>query len=223
MMAASSDSRYTVVIPAYNAAETLEDAIRSVLDQTLPPASIVVADDASTDATVQIAQRFGDRIVVISHEHGGPAIATDRAMALVNTPFVAGLDHDDLWLPDKAARQLARLAEAPELDAVFCRAFLFRHRAPPAVDGPSQDMWGRSAMMMRTSAARRIGPLADTGALFYGDMIAWLDRGRRLGLAFELMPQTLVGRRIISSSMTFGQDPSVYLSLLRQRIRDRRG
>ena len=97
-------SAYSVVIPAFNAEATLGETIRSALEQTVPPAEILVVDDGSTDGTDAVAAGFADRVRVIRQDNAGPGAATSRGLAAVETPFAATLDADDLWLPGKAVR-----------------------------------------------------------------------------------------------------------------------
>ena len=214
---------YGVVIPAYNAARTLRDAVESVLAQTLPPSSIRVVDDGSTDETDAIARSFGAGVDVITQDNLGPAAATDRGFSQLREPLVAGLDADDLWFPEKAAYQIAALEADPDLDAVFCRARIFDHGGRPGPDSPAQDLWGRSALMMHRSALERVGPV-DTGLSgSSGEMIDWIARGRELGLRFRLAPLALVGRRRIRGSLSYGQDASVLLPAVRAALARKRG
>src|ERR1019366_982853 len=192
---------YGVVIPAYNAARTLSDAIESVLAQSVPPRSVVVIDDGSTDATAAIARSFAPAVRLITQDNLGPAAATDRGFAQLSEPLWAGLDADDLWHPDKAAQQLAELVSDPGLDAVFCRARIFDHGTRPSPDAPQQDLWCRSAMLIRRCAAERIGLVNTEAAARSGEMIDWLARGRELGLRFRLAPIALVDRRRIAGSI----------------------
>jgi len=222
-MTKDSALAYAVVIPAFNAARTLRDAISSLLDQTVRPASIVVVDDGSTDESAAIATDFGTVVTLIRQANQGPAAATDAGIAASDAPIIAGLDADDIWFPDKAERQLARLAEDPDIDALFCKAASFRHGDRPERDGPARDMWNRSAMMIRRPAASRIGPVAEeSGERFLGEMIPWLDRGRRLGLRLELIPEVLVGRRIIPGSLTYQQSAAAWLPMIRAQLKKRR-
>jgi glycosyltransferase involved in cell wall biosynthesis len=214
---------YGVVIPAYNAAQTLCDAVESVLAQTLPPTSVVVIDDGSTDETGAIARSFGAGVDVITQDNLGQAAATDRAFAQLCEPLVAGIDADDIWFPDKAAYQIAELEADPDLDGLFCRASIFDHGGRPGPDSPVQDLWGRSALMMRRSALERVGPV-DTGlSSSRGEMVDWIARGRDLGLRFRLAPIVLVGRRRIPGSLSHGQDASVLLPAVRAALARKRG
>jgi glycosyltransferase involved in cell wall biosynthesis len=214
---------YGVVIPAYNAARTLGEALHSVLTQTLRPSSVVVVDDGSTDATAAIARAFGPDVRLITQDNLGPAAATDRGFAELNEPFVAALDADDVWLPGKAAQQIAALDADPGLDAVFCRARIFDHGGRPTPHCPEQDLWGRSAMTMRRPAVDRIGPVDTRLASRSGEMVDWLARGRELGLAYRLVPVALVGRRRLPGSLSHGRDATALLPAVRAALQRKRG
>jgi len=103
-----------VVIPAYNAAETLAETLQSVLNQTHTNLDIVVVDDGSTDDTRAIAESFAARdarVRVISQVNGGVARARNAGIAATTAEFVAPLDADDLWHPQKIARQLEVISD----------------------------------------------------------------------------------------------------------------
>lgn len=98
-----------VIIPAYNAAPYIEVALRSVLQQTLPPQEILVVDDGSTDGTAGIAERLGAN--VIRQTQRGPAAARNRGIAASSAPLLAFLDADDWYAPAKLEREVERLQE----------------------------------------------------------------------------------------------------------------
>ncbi len=107
--------------------------------------------------------------------------------------------------------------------AVFCRASIFDHGGRPGPESPVQDLWGRSALMMRRSALARVGPV-DTGLSgSSGEMVDWIARGRALGLRFRLAPIALVGRRRIPGSLSHGQDASVLLPVVLAALARKRG
>jgi glycosyltransferase involved in cell wall biosynthesis len=94
-------SRFTVVIPAFNAARTIGSSIRSVLQQTEQDFEIVVVDDGSTDDTCERARSFATdpRVRVIDQPNGGPSAARNAGLAAARGSYVSMLDADDLWLP----------------------------------------------------------------------------------------------------------------------------
>jgi glycosyltransferase involved in cell wall biosynthesis len=100
-----------VVIPAFNVAQYVGQAVESVLVQTLPAARIVVVDDGSVDDTALIVERFGDAVTCIRQENRGVAAARNRGARECGTEWVAFLDADDIWPPTKLERQRNRLRD----------------------------------------------------------------------------------------------------------------
>ena len=111
------------VIPVYNGAAFVAEAIESVLAQTHPVAECVVVDDGSTDATAEVVGRFGAPVRLIRQANAGVATARNRGAAESAARYVAFLDADDAWKPDKLERQLAAAAAGPTL--VVCDLELF--------------------------------------------------------------------------------------------------
>lgn len=113
----------SVVIPAFNAATTLADTLDAVRNQSVADLEIIVVDDGSTDDTRGIALRYAGRdgrIQCISVPNGGVASARNTGIAAARALYVAPVDADDLWHPDKTARQLAILMARPEVSMVYC-------------------------------------------------------------------------------------------------------
>ena len=109
----------SVVIPVYNGANFLRDAIASALAQTWPEVEVIVVDDGSDDkgATIRVAESFGDRIRLISIEHGGVSAALNAGIGVMSGDLFAWLSHDDVYHPDKLRRQIAAL-DGHEDDAI---------------------------------------------------------------------------------------------------------
>ena len=129
------DSKPTisVVIPCYNAAPFLRETLESVFVQTYPPLEIIVVDDGSTDESAVIAESFGSPVRVIRQENQGESVARNRGIEEAGGDWVAFLDADDLWLPNKLERQIQVLRDAPESMAIHtgcCRFFPDGTEAP---------------------------------------------------------------------------------------------
>jgi len=108
--------RVSVVIPAYNAAEFVSDAVRSVLAQTLEATECIVVDDGSTDGTASVVQGIVDpRIRLIRQENLGVSEARNAGARVAVAGLLAFLDADDVWLPEKLERQLARFEKRADL------------------------------------------------------------------------------------------------------------
>jgi glycosyltransferase involved in cell wall biosynthesis len=213
---------YTVVIPAYNAAGTIAEAIRSVLAQTVPPERVIVVDDGSSDDTAAAVRSFGGIVDLLQQANAGPGSATTRGFRAVRSPLIATLDADDLWVRDKMERQLAALDEAA---ASFAYLQDFIGDPETGRRGAPYAGWTRTTMLVRTAVAHAVGPVIDpVGA---GDMVDWIARLRETGRAVAMLPEVLAWRRVHPASMTYGrrrQNTEGYLqvaraALLRRRMR----
>ena len=99
----------SILTPAYNSAAYIEETIGSVRGQTFPNFEMIVADDGSTDGTIDVVRRVADgdpRVVIVSSPHGGPAAARNAAITVARGRFFALLDSDDTWMPDYLSEQL---------------------------------------------------------------------------------------------------------------------
>jgi glycosyltransferase involved in cell wall biosynthesis len=113
----------TVVIPCFNAAATLERAIASVRAQSYPAIEIIAVDDGSRDTTpALLRQQEALGVRVITQPNAGAAAARNAAIADARGEFLAFLDADDEWHPDKLARQIKLLTSNPGMVLAGCRA-----------------------------------------------------------------------------------------------------
>lgn len=105
--------KITVVIPANNRARTLPACLESVLVQTFPPDEIIVVDDASTDNTMKVVERYHNRGVVYAHlpRGKGAQAARNYGVQIASNDWIAFQDSDDLWLGHKLAVQVGALRE----------------------------------------------------------------------------------------------------------------
>lgn len=113
-----SPLRVSVVIPAYNAARFLPEAINSVRQQTLTVHEIIIMDDGSTDDTESIVRALGDGILYIRQKNAGVSAARNRGIALATGEIIAFLDADDVWFPEKIERQLKVFQDHPDVALV---------------------------------------------------------------------------------------------------------
>src|SRR5215213_5558127 len=102
----------SVIVPAYNAASTLDDTLRSIRSQTHSNLDIIIVNDGSTDDTLAIAERHSgqdDRIRVVSQMNAGVAAARNLGVRLSRGELIAPIDADDLWARHKIAEQVGAL------------------------------------------------------------------------------------------------------------------
>lgn len=115
----------SVIIPTYNYGRFIEDALRSVLDQSLPPAEIIVVDDGSTDDTSEVVRQFGEKIQYVRQENAGVCAARNRGVAESSGELIAFLDADDIWEPTKLEKQAAKFCDDPVIGLVHCGMRVF--------------------------------------------------------------------------------------------------
>src|SRR4051794_9119688 len=106
LAAASYRPGVTVLVPAYNEAESVGDTIQSLLDQTVPPAEIIVIDDCSTDNTAEVARSYGVTVLQPPVNTGTKAGAQNFALRTVATEYTMAIDADTIVAPDSIARFL---------------------------------------------------------------------------------------------------------------------
>lgn len=197
------NSAYSVVIPAFNAEATIREAINSILAQSVKPAAIFVVDDGSTDKTAIAAAETRGPVHVITKENGGPGSATSAGLRRAATAFVATLDADDVWLPWKMERQLARLEADHDVTGIFALGRHFRDGEKPDPDGKGAvtRLWTRTTMVFRTEAAHAVGDLVDLPG-YLGELVDWLDRSRSIGHRHVMLEDVLAMRRIRPGSLS---------------------
>jgi GT2 family glycosyltransferase len=112
----------SVIIPAYNAAAFIAEAVQSVRAQTFRDFEIIVVDDGSTDGTDEVVRRLGPGVRYHRQPNRGVAAARNAGIELSRGDLVCFLDADDLWMPDKLARQTAFMAAHPDIGLLFADA-----------------------------------------------------------------------------------------------------
>ncbi len=109
----------TVIIPTYNRAPQIANAIESALRQSFPAREVIVAVDGSTDNTVEIVQSFGEKVKLISRPNQGKAATLNNALRHATGEWIAILDDDDTWSIDKLEWQTKTLSTYPECGVCF--------------------------------------------------------------------------------------------------------
>ena len=126
MQSSTSQPLVGVIIPTFDRAAWLGEAIASVLVQTYPHLELLVVDDGSHDATHEIVQAFGPALTYIQQTHAGVSVARNRGVAASRGALVAFLDSDDVWLPGKVAAQVT-LLQQPHVHACYTDEIWIRH------------------------------------------------------------------------------------------------
>jgi teichuronic acid biosynthesis glycosyltransferase TuaG len=163
----------SVVIPAYNAALYLEDAVKSLQTQTHSNLHIIIVNDGSKDDTAKVADTLAaqdKRIKVIHKANGGVSAARNDAFKAVKGEYLCFLDADDAYLPEKIAKQVQFLETHPELALVYCNNYLgdehlniveqavSNHPPVPFKEAFMYRNWfSPIAPMLRTSLMKKVG------------------------------------------------------------------
>jgi len=206
-------SRVSVIVPAHNAAPFLGEALESVFAQGLTDVEVVVVDDGSSDGTAEVARGFGRGVRVLAQPRSGSGRARNLGLAETGGEIVAFLDADDVWLPDKAARQLPLLERDPALGLVFSDMVsfgdgseggsYFRERGFTGRCTPSEiflhDMISTPTVLLRRACLRETGPF-DPSLPIGQDTDLWF----RIALAypFATVDAPLVRRRFHPGNTT---------------------
>ena len=188
----SNSPKISVVVPTYNRAKVVGKALESIFSQTYPAVEIIVVNDGSKDDTRAVLEAYGDRIKAINQENGGLSAARNTGIEAASTEWVAFLDDDDEWVPERLALAVETIGIHPDIDVHATNTALVN------TDGSELDMFairGRIA----TEHMRLDSPLG------------WV-----LGGCF--FAQTLVARKsaIVAAGMfrkTFYEDMDLFVRL----------
>ncbi len=140
----------SVVIPTYNSAQFLGEALQSIFSQTFDDYEIIVVNDGSTDDTESVVKLYINRIKYIYQENGGPAKARNRGIKESSSKYIAFLDADDIWLPSKLEKQVLMFRQRPELAMIFTAVLILR------ADGVSPSKYDKRKLLMKGNIARNI-------------------------------------------------------------------
>jgi len=215
----------SVIVPLYNDEPYLDEALRSILDQTRPPEQIIVVDDGSTDGSVEVARKYLPRITVLTQANQGAAGARNLGIAAATGDVIAFLDADDLWTADSLQRRLDVLEADPGVDAVYG---LVEQFISPDVDAPTRERLhlpeGQTAarfagaILVRRRVFDRVGVFDP--ALRVGEMIDWSARLQDSGAKVAVIEDLVMRRRIHGANTMLNKAPGHgdYLRALRASV-----
>jgi glycosyltransferase involved in cell wall biosynthesis len=220
----------SVIVPCYNAAAYLADAIESILRQNHQADEIIVVDDGSADASASLVTgRFGSRVRYQFQSHQGIGAARNLGARLARASCIAFLDADDLWPPASLGTRLARLAAASGVDCVYglTEQFISSEINPVArskVHCPAGTYPARlaGAMLIRRSVFDRIGYF--DVSLKLGETMDWVARFEERGLLAAVVDQVVLKRRIHGANTAIREKhrQSDYLKVLKASLDRRR-
>ena len=214
--------RVSVLVPIYNRAAYLPDAVQTLCAQTWPDLEVILADDGSDDDTPEIIAALTEgRIQLPEQErrqgtltirsvrqtHQGVSAARNLALSAASGSFIAFLDSDDLWMPEKAEKQVRYLLNHPACNIVFCGYENFIDTEAEEISQEQQQLLSEvipdylASAMARREVFDRIGTFSVK--LRRGEDTEWVMRAKLLGEnKGDLIPEVLYKRRIHDGNIT---------------------
>lgn len=196
------------IVPVFNGERYLGEALNSILGQTYRPLEIIVADDGSTDGTAALAAGYREHVRYLAQATAGPAAARNLGLRAARGEFVAFLDQDDLWHPEKLARQTTWFQVRPDLDLSVTHVRLFwmpeliqeearyrGHRRAQTLPG-----YATTTLLARRQLFETVGQF--NTALWFGDATEWFLRAAEHGAGMELLPDVLTYHRMHTTNLS---------------------
>ncbi len=192
-----------MIMPVFNAQEYLAQTLDSVLSQSLRPERIIIVDDNSTDATLEIIRSYDMSIEVHINTRQGMAAAINQGLQIADTEFVAFLDSDDLWLPMKAQAQIQYLLENPDMDVVCSSVLNFKKDHLLDSEYVASREFSPSRLFTASTFRRRTFEVyggVDESVGHFGWLYEWWSRAGEAGVQCGMIEEVMLHRRIHDSN-----------------------
>ncbi len=191
----------SVIIPVFNCAKYLGEAIESVLEQTYKPIEIIVVNDGSTDNSQAVAKSYSNNIKYHYQENSGIGAARNKGIELSKGDYLAFLDADDLWVKNRLEIQMEVLKSSEQVDVVFGHVEQFL--SPEIFEElerkykcPEKPMPGRLASTILISKEKLLKVGHYTSIRNLGADLDWYLRAKESKLKIKMLDTTLLKRRI---------------------------
>lgn len=217
----------SVVMPVYEGERWLAEAIESVLGQTYPSVELIAVDDGSTDGSAAILARY-PLVTTTRQANAGCGVARNRGIAAARGAFLAFIDQDDRWTPDKLTDQVEHLRQHPELGYVLGNQRMFLE------PGYARPAWLAAELLERPHAGYLPGTLLvrratldEVGhfdpAVRLGSDVDWFVRANEAGVRMEVIDSIVMEKRIHGDNLSADPGSSDELfRMLHASIRRRR-
>lgn len=208
----------SVILPVFNGAPFLAEAIESIQAQSYQPLEIIVVDDGSTDATAEIAKAFGDSVRYYFQPNRGPGGARNTGLSLARADVIAFLDVDDLWPAGKLESQVRALLADPRLAYVIGLVQVHHWvgeqngRAQFKPVGAPSSMFLLGAALFRRWVFAQVGLFDET--MPGGEDTDWYFRTWQSGMHWSQIQEVALSYRLHKQSRTQGMHKSVSYFLL---------
>ena len=215
----------SVVIPVYNGEQYLSTALDSVFSQNYHPFEVIVIDDGSVDNSAVVSQSY-ERVRYIHQTNQGVPVARNAGIGEARGEYIAFMDQDDVWLPNKLKLQMEYLVAHPKVGYVLAKQRMFLEHG---VDHPS---WLRtellnedhvaftpSAFLTRKDVFEQIGRY-DVGHQTASD-VEWFFRAKDRGIVSAIISEVLLLKRVHANNQSNNVDAlhREYFKIIRASIR----
>ncbi len=215
----------SIIIPVYNGEKFLKEAVESVYAQTYKHFEIVVVDDGSTDGTVELVKSYPD-IQLIEQEHKGVAAARNNGLSHARGEYIAFIDCDDIWNPDKIEKQINFFKKKPETGVIVCYEILFVQPGNLPPKHIKEDFFKNehpayipSAVIIKKSIFESVGKFNEE--LEVGEDTDWFARAKDLNIGMTVVPEVLLHKRLHQNNLSnlVDENISVLKKILRESIK----
>jgi glycosyltransferase involved in cell wall biosynthesis len=223
MELALGSAKVSAIVPVYNCAQYVGKAIESILAQTYRAQEIIVVDDGSTDNTREALEPYKDSIIYVYQKNAGEPAARNTGIRHSTGEYIAYLDADDLWLPDKLQLQMEYFRTHPQCDLVYTDMMTFddqgiiecsvrSSRARVYSSGKifpqlfRETLFGSGSVVLRKAAAEKAGGFDET--FFVGsDYEMWLRMSRSFEFGYVDKPLLMYRQHRDMSTQKLGKVP----------------
>lgn len=196
----------SVIIPVYNGERYVAEAIQSVLDQDYQPIEIIVLNDGSTDGTSAVVDQFGGQVRQCYQANHGLGDARNKGVEASHGNYVAFLDADDLWTPQKLSLQMEAMTANRDVD--ICFGDVAQFVSPELQEEKTRDLHANKkpqrghhpgTMLLHRRTFDQVGPFRNDRQ--FGEFIDWYARATELSLEVYSIPHLVMKRRLHDSNM----------------------
>ncbi len=216
-----------VIVAVYNGEKYIEEAILSIQNQTYKHLNIIIADDGSTDKTVEVVRKLNQqdaRIKLLTLPHRGVSATLNDSIQSSSAPYVAFLDADDLWHELKLEKQLKALEENA-VKIIFCLIQEFESLNPDLKKTHRSRLeplkgYNKSALLADRNVFNTFGLFNEQVVI--GDFVEWYSRLVRAEIPFVMIDEVLAFRRIHDNNTTKTAPKTAFLSILKKHLDEKR-
>src|SRR5262245_7131825 len=208
--------KVSVIIPTHNRAEFLHSAITSVLNQTFQDFEIIIIDDASNDHSREVIANFNDARIKVRHNQVSKGAAGSRNIAIMNSncEYIAFLDDDDEWLPEKLKIQTCLLDNSPLEVGGVCTGYFTIEKSgrilstvnPEMIDLSKGNPISTSSILLRRECFEKCG-MFDESMLACSDYDMWIRMSKKF--SFKIIENILIKYYINENGLTFNYEKKV--------------